>query len=374
VLFTVGRGQEAYQYCKRSLELAPNVSDSHLNMGLCQVDLGQVDAAITSFKRALELNPDNVNAHDALGLSLLLSGDLQAGWREQEWRWRKRDFESRRTYGRPAWDGSSLAARAILLTVEQGYGDIFQFCRYVPLLAERGAQVYLETTADIADLLSGLAGLAGLVVVGEPSPPFDVQCPLMSVPLLYGTTLESVPAKVPYLSPRPQLATEWSRYFENDRGFKVGIAWAGRPTHANDFNRSATLAAFAPLAEVANISLYSLQKGDAAGQIAGAPAGMKIVDLSSRLTDFNQTAAAIAGLDLVIAVDTAIVHLAGAMAKPVWTLLPFCPDWRWLLNRSDSPWYPTMRLFRCPRPGDRASAIANVKEALTAMAVTRPGS
>jgi len=234
----------------------------------------------------------------------------------------------------------------------------------VPLLKERGAEVLFETPTELSALLKTVPGISEFIYAGQPRPVFDYACPLMSVPLWYGTTLETIPAQVPYLQPDEKLVAEWRPFFANETGLKVGIAWAGRPTHSNDLNRSTLLSTFAPLAEVPNVTFYSIQKGPAAVQAAQPPQGMKLIDLSPRLENFDVTAAIIQNLDLVISVDTVVVHLAGAMAKPVWTLLPFCPDWRWMLNRPDSPWYPTMRLFRLPKKGDWGSAMAAVKAQL----------
>jgi Glycosyltransferase family 9 (heptosyltransferase) len=293
-----------------------------------------------------------------------MDGQLQEGWREQEWRWKKYDFIPRRFADRPQWDGSSLAGKTIRLLVEQGYGDMFQFCRYVPLLADQGASVLLETVPDIYALMSRLRGVGKLIRTVEESQPFDFVCPLMSVPLLYGTDLGTIPAQVPYLQPDPVLLEQWREFFAAEGNLKVGIAWAGRPTHANDHNRSTTLAAFAPLLRQQGVTFYSLQKGTPGDPIRRPALVSGVVDLSDRLTDFDQTAAAIAALDLIISVDTALVHLAGAMARPVWTLLPFSPDWRWMLHREDSPWYPTMRLFRLPRRKDWAAVMEKAAEAL----------
>ncbi len=369
-LFAAGRSDDSFQECCRAIELDPKLAHAYGNLGNCHADRGDLPASIAAFERAIALDPNNATSHDGLGLSLLMSGDLQRGWREQEWRWHKPGFEAKRFAGQPHWDGADIKGRRILLYVEQGYGDLFQFSRYVPLLAKQGATVLLETVQEIQPLMATLGGVGELVLGGQTPPPVDFVCPLMSVPLWYGTTLQTIPAKVPYITPDPTLVAQWAEFFCADKNLKVGIAWAGRPSHSNDHNRSATLAAFAPLAEVPGVSFYSLQKGDAARQVANAPAGMKLRDLADRLTDFVATAAVIANLDLVIAVDTSIVHLAGAMAKPVWTLLPSFPDWRWMQHREDSPWYPTMRLFRATQRNDWPGVMNRVATALAAQVVS----
>jgi hypothetical protein len=360
----VGRQDESYELCKRALSLDPNYADAHSNLAICLANRGEMDQALAEFKKAIELDPNNVCAHDGLGLTLLMMGDLQNGWREQEWRWLKHDFPPNRYPNATHWHGEDLAGKTLALYVEQGYGDVIQFCRYVPLLADRGARVYMESVEALGQLMQrSLPGLAGMFPVNQP-PPHDFLCPLMSVPMWYGTTLETVPAPVGYLKPDPREVEIWRGFFSTDPSLKVGIAWAGRPTHKNDLNRSTTLAAFAPLAAVPDVTFYSLQKGQQAEQAAQPPAGMRIIDLSSRLTDFEVTTAVISNLDLVIAVDTVVIHIAAALGKPAWPILPFCPDWRWLLGRSDSPWYPTMRLFRQPRRGDWTPAIREVAAAL----------
>ena len=248
-----------------------------------------------------------------------------------------------------------------MLAVEQGYGDVFQFCRYVPLLAARGAKVVLEVVPDIYRLMSSLAGVDQLLILGNPPPLFDVVSPLLSVPLWFGTTLDTVPADVPYLSADARLTESFAAaHYSNDPDRKVGLVWAGRPTHRNNYNRSISLTALAPLADIPGISFYGLQTGDAAKEISAEANAFPIVDLAPFLPDFSATAAAITGLDLIITVDTAVAHLAGAMGKPVWILLPMVPDWRWQLHREDSPWYPTTQLFRQSKIGDWAEVIERV--------------
>jgi len=363
-LFACGREVESFESCKKGLQIDANLADTYANLGICYADQGDLGASIAAFEKAIKLDPNHANAHDGLGLSLLMGGQLQRGWREQEWRWRKTVFEKQRFPDAPHWTGQDLTGRTLLLYVEQGYGDILQFCRYAPLLAARGAKVLLECVPDLTGIIKTLDGVAELVPAGKPPPPFDLACALMSVPLWYGTTLETVPVGVPYLHAKPALVEEWRGFFKNDENFKVGIAWAGRPSHANDHNRSTTPASFAPLAQIPGVSFYSLQKDVRNRPRGSVPAGMNLIDLAPRLTDFNVTAAIISNLDLVISVDTAIVHLAGAMGRPVWNLLARCPDWRWMLKRSDTPWYPTMRLFRQPRRRDWAAQMAEVADTL----------
>jgi Flp pilus assembly protein TadD len=364
VLMSIGKQDESYEYCKRVVTINPNHSNGHSNLAICLINRGMIDESLSHFHRAIELDPNNACAHDGLGLTLLMIGKLQEGWAEQEWRWKKYDFPPTRYPNAPHWKGEDLNGKRLVLYIEQGYGDVFQFCRYVPLLADRGAKVYMEEVPELGGLLKrSLSGLAGTFPPNQP-PEFDYVCPLMSAPMLYGTTLDTIPSKEKYLIPDAALVEQWGGFFRTDPNIKVGIAWAGRPTHNNDLNRSATLATFAGLARVPGVTFYSLQKGPPAAQLSQPPPGMAIVDLSPRLENFEITAAIISHLDVVIAVDTVIVHLAAAIGKRSWPVLAFCPDWRWLLNRSDTPWYPTMRLFRQPTRGNWQGAIDQVTIAL----------
>jgi Flp pilus assembly protein TadD len=372
-LFSSGRPDESYHACLRALELDPQLASAHANLGICFADRGDLPASIKSFERAIELDPNNACAHDGLGLSSLMNGDLQRGWHEQEWRWAKHDFAPRRFTGTPHWKGEDLRGKTLFIYVEQGYGDVFQFCRYLPILAERGIKVLMEQPPEIANLLRTVPGNTQWITAGLPvAPVCDVACPLMSIPLWCGTTLETIPAVIPYLRANPDLVARWRVFFQSDANLKVGICWAGRPTHTNDHNRTTTLDSFAPLADVPGVTYYSLQKGPAAAQAGRPPAGMRLIDMSPRLENFDITAAMICNLDLLITVDTSLAHLAGAMGRPIWNLLPFCPDWRWMLNRPDTPWYPTMRLIRLPKRGDWQSAIMEAKLALRDLPV-KPG-
>jgi hypothetical protein len=259
-----------------------------------------------------------------------------------------------------------LEDRILLLHTEQGLGDAIQFIRYLPLVAQRGGRIIIECQAELQRLFQTMDERWQIVVRGQPLPAFDLHCPLLSLPRVFGTDLANVPNIVPYLHADAQDVRRWQhRLAGHSPNVKVGLAWAGSPTHKNDRNRSMKLATLAPLGQLSGVCLFSLQKGAAAAEAKTPPDGMKMIDWTDELYDFADTAALIANLDLVIAVDTAVVHLSGAMGKPVWTLLPFVPDWRWLLQREDSPWYPSMRLFRQPRIGDWDSVITRVVDALS---------
>jgi hypothetical protein len=294
-----------------------------------------------------------------------LQGNFREGWEEYEARWDTESFGAvKRSFSQPLWRGEPLAGESILLHAEQGFGDTMQFVRYVPLVASRGGQVVLEIQPRLRRLLGNLPGAAKVIVRGEELPEFSWHCPLLSLPLAFDTRLANIPAKVPYLYPGEMEVQKWSRRLQGD-GLRVGLAWAGNPNHVREGERSIPLEQLAPLMQVAGTTFYSLQKGPATAQIHKLP-GIRLIDLDSQQNDFADTAAIIANLDLVITVDTAVAHLAGAMGKPVWVLLHHVPDWRWLLHRDDSPWYPAARLFRQTIAKDWTSVIGRVRMELAA--------
>ncbi len=363
VLRTLGLLEEAAASIRRSIELRPEAADPWRNLGLVLRDLGELDEAIDCFDRALALRPDHVDTLWDQTYARLLAGDLERGFAGYEVRWGLAEAAPR-GFEAPMWDGGALDGRTILLYAEQGYGDTIQFARYVPLVAARGGRVVLECKAEMRALLQHLPGVAAFAVKGEDLPPYDVQAPLASLPWLFGTRLDTIPAAVPYLvapaGPGPGL--------EPAPGIKarVGIAWGGSPTHKNDRNRSLPLVQFLELAARPEVALYSLQKGARAKELAETGAGALIRDLDPHMGDFAATARLVAALDLVITVDTSVAHLAGALGQPVWILVPFAPDWRWLRDREDSPWYPMARLFRQDRAGDWSSLFERVGRALDA--------
>jgi hypothetical protein len=257
------------------------------------------------------------------------------------------------------WEGERLDGKTILLQSEQGFGDAIQFFRYVPAVAEHGGRIVLRVERAVVRLAASLPGSIVIKPADARLPPFDVWCPLMSLPHILGTRVDSIPAALPYLGTRRGIAERQQRNLAGMTGLRAGLAWAGSARHVNDLRRSIGLERLRPLLEVPGVSWASLQVGPRAADLADLPAGT-IADLSGRLTDFAETAGAIANLDLVITIDTAVAHVAGAIGKPVWIMLPFSPDWRWMLERDDSPWYPTMRLYRQPRPGDWDDVLARV--------------
>jgi Flp pilus assembly protein TadD len=362
-LCDLGQLDEGITVYHHALGLEPGHAGVHNNLGKALRDKGLVDKAVAALCEAIRLKPDYAEAHHNLSLVLLLKGDFVQGWPEHEWRWRLKSVDPRRhEFVQPQWDGTDLNGRTILLHPEQGMGDTIQFVRYVPMVANRGGKVVLQCQEQLLRLMQGLPGVEQLISIDLPPPPFDVHCPLMSLPLAFGTRMETIPAASRYLNIDGDLSRQWAARVANSTGLKVGIVWAGRAGYANDRNRSLPLSLLGPLGKVAGLTFFSLQKGEAAKQ--ASPRGMELIDHTAELNDFTDTAALIANLDLVIAVDTAVAHLAGAMGKPVWVLLAYAPDWRWLLHRHDSPWYPTMRLFRQRSLGDWAEVVERVALAL----------
>jgi len=366
----VDQAISAYQ---QALRLGPGVAEGHYNLAVALHDKGQLEEAIAACRRALRIKPGYAQAHYTLSSLLLLKGDFERGWSEYEWRWKWKDFPSaRREFSEPRWNGEDLSGRTILLYAEQGLGDTIQFVRYAPMVAARGGKIVLECQAQLLRLLQGLPGVERVLSKGELPPRCDLQCPLLSLPGIFGTRVETIPAAIPYLTANADLSRRWAaRVAANGAELKVGVVWAGGPRHTNDRNRSMPSSHLAPLAKVSGIKLFSLQKGEVASETSRAAEQMKLIDHTADLHDFADTAALVTNLDLVIAVDTAVAHLAGALGKPVWVLLPYTPDWRWMLEREDSPWYPTMRLFRQKSWGDWGEVIDGVVEALHALSSER---
>jgi Tfp pilus assembly protein PilF len=368
-----GHLSEAVGCFQEVLRLDPNNANAHNNLGVALKDLGRLEEAAACHERALALVSDATSAHWVracarwnLSLLKLLKGDLANAWPDFEYRSRLFGV-SQRHAELPRWDGSALEGKTILLHAEQGLGDTLQLVRYAREVKKRGGSVVLECAPILTCLLDGVAGIDQIVARGAASPTVDVQAPLMSLPGIFSTTLATIPTSIPYLRASPDLVQKWRKGLEPLGGFKVGIAWQGNPKHAADRYRSLPLTRLEPLARVEEVRLVSLQKGIGSEQ---ASAGFPILDLSDGLHTFMDTAAVVMNLDLVITIDSAVAHLAGALGVPVWTLLHFVPDWRWLLERPDSPWYPTMRLFRQARQGDWGEVVQRAADALRSLIKT----
>jgi hypothetical protein len=360
--------EPALAAARRALELRPDVPETLHTLAKCLLLLNRVSEAADACRRALQLSPDDAEVHGTLARALLVSGDFKRGWAEYEWRWKCPSFvEPRPNVSQPRWNGTRTPGRIVLLHHEQGYGDTIQFVRYAPLAAQRCESVIVQAPGELmAPIRRSMPELADVVpLAAERMPSFDFHAPLMSLPLLFSTTTKTIPAAIPYLRASATLAQRWRvRVADDGARLRVGLAWAGRPKHPSDVRRSLLLATLAPLGGVEGAVFYSLQKWDEQRQAARPPAGMRLVDCAGELSDFDQSAGLIQNLDLVITVDTAVAHLAGAMGKPVWTLLPFSPDFRWMLDRSDSPWYPTMTLLRQRAAGEWEPVIREAAERL----------
>ena len=368
-----GQLDEAIAACRQALALKPNYPQAYNNLGNALQDKGQLDEAIAAYQQAIALKANYPEAHVNLAFVLLVRGYFLPGWEEYEWRWKFKEAASlQRNFTPPQWDGGPLGGRTLLLHAEQGFGDAIQFIRYLPRVAQGGGNIILECQPELERLFQRMAPDLLVLARGQTLPAFDVHGPLLSLPRVFATDLNTIPQSVPYLHAEAAEAAIWHEHLTGlGPSLKVGLVWAGSPTHTNDRNRSLKLASLAPLGEVPGVRFLSLQKGGAAAEARTPPAGMELIDSVEKLKDFADTAALIANLDLVIAVDTAVAHLAGAMGKPVWTLLPFAHDWRWLVGRSDSPWYPTMRIFRQPSPRDWEPVIAEVREHLQLLVHSR---
>jgi tetratricopeptide (TPR) repeat protein len=363
---SVGRLEEAAALFRHAIALRPGFVNARNNLANVLHDELKLDDAIASYKQVMEMAPEWALPHYNYSLTLLLLGEFEQGWREHESRRKAPEIEIFiQDFPKPSWDGNDLRGRTVLIHSEQGFGDAIQFARYLPMVAARGGRVIFQCHEELADLFKGFAGADQIIARGQPLPEFDLHLPLLSLPLIFETnSIERIPADVPYLRANPEISQRWRQRVAPLEGtFKVGLVWSGR-THPP--GRSVELAALSALAQIAGVSLVSLQFGEASKQADSPPAGMKIASWSDDLRDFTDTAALIEQIDLLITIDTAAAHLAGAMGKPVWVLVPWKPDWRWLLDRDDSPWYPTMRLYRQPARGDFATPIQRLAADLRA--------
>lgn len=361
IFHTQGKLEEALAYFEQGLILEPNNVEALTNLAVFYQEQRQYEKALSYCDRAIEIDPNYVNANWNRSLILLCLGNLQRGFVEYECRWQRKESPPR-PLPKPVWDGANLEGKTILLQAEQGIGDTIQFIRYVPLVIERGGHIIVECQPPLVRLLKTVAGVEKVVAIGEILPEFDVYIPLLSLPRILETTLETIPAAIPYIYPLESVSLKLDVPAKSY--LKVGLVWAGNPSHQNDRNRSSSLNHFLPLFQIPGIAFYSLQKGSKVAEINQIAELVPLQDLSSQLNDFADTAAVIAQLDLVITVDTAVAHLTGAMGKPVWVLLCYNSDWRWMTEREDSPWYPSVRLFRQNRAGDWQEILERVAEAL----------
>jgi len=367
--FSLDQFESALQSYLRAISLDPSYFEAHNNLGNALVKLFQHEEALKSYDQAFALDPSYVEAYWNKALALLQLGRFSEGWVLHESRWAKPSFQPIvRHFPQPIWDGSfSIAGKTLLLHAEQGLGDTLQFVRYLELVLALGAGVVLEVQAPLVLLLDGLFSVEGLIKQGDPLPSFDFHCPLMSLPLAFQTTLTSVPNAVPYLKPSPEKQLFWAEKLGPTSQLRVGLVWSGDPRHQNDKHRSIALdellTALPP-----GCTYVSLQSEIRDSDRQALENCDRLVHFGSELKDFSDTAALCAQMDVVVCVDTSVAHLSGALGKPTFLLLPYNPDWRWLLERSDSPWYPTMQLYRQGQLGSWQSALENVSVDLQLMA------
>ena len=373
-LAALGRHAEALESYRQLLVIDPRCVEAHYNSGNALRALERDAEAVASYDAALGLKPEHPDAHWNRAWALLALGDYERGWPEHEWRSKSpRWLAPPPRSAAPRWLGESdCRDRTLLILSEQGTGDTVQYLRYVPLLAARGARVVLELPRSVERLCAPYGKWATLAFDDEPLPSHDLQCPIASLPLAFRTTVETIPAQLPYLEADPALVAQWRETLAPAEGvLRAGLVWAGNPKQGSEPRRGIGLEPCLPLFEVAGVRWHSLQVGERASDLARLAPGAAL-DLSARLTDFAETAAVIANLDLVVTTDTAVAHIAGAMGKPVWILLMFAADWRWLRGRDDSPWYPSARLFRQPSRGDWRGVISRVKSELERSKGARP--
>jgi tetratricopeptide (TPR) repeat protein len=367
VFVAQGKLAEAVASCHRALSLRPDFFVAYNNLGDALVAQGHLEQAIESYRRALELRPDYVDAHVGLGELQLLQGDLANGWNEYEWRWRGKPLVARR-FQQSLWDGSPLKGKTILIHAEQGLGDTFQFIRYLHLVKAQGATLIMEVQKPLLRLLASAPGIDQLIGEGDELPAFDVHAPLLSLPRILQTALETIPSKTPYLFAERGLVDFWRKKLQRVSGFRVGVNWYGRSSRGAHRQRDIPIHCLASLAQTPGVRLISLQKGDPQQKLAAHGDPESVVDFGGDIDQeqgaFMDTAAIMMNLDVVISSDTSIAHLAGALGVPVWLALPFVPNWRWLQNRNYCPWYPTMRLFRQQTTGDWDSVFATVRAEL----------
>ena len=367
LLVRLGHFDAALACYDRALALAPQVVELQVNKASALAAAGRFMDALACFNAAIAIDPQCAEAHHRASLIRLRSGDFKNGWRDYEWRWRTQWAPQVRRVNAPLWRGEPIGGKTILLLAEQGYGDTIQFIRYVPIVAALGAKVILDVPPPLQEIALGMDGVAAVLRTDAPAPRVDYQCPFMSLPLAFATELATIPANVPYVLPTPELVAEWRDRLPQTGHPRIGLCWAGSSAHLNDHNRSITLSRFAEILSLPDLHFISLQR-EVDAEAQAILRRHAVVELGQDFESFSDTAAALAELDLLISVDTAVAHLAGAIGKPVALLLPTPAEWRWLTDRADSPWYPTMRLFRQTVAGDWDAPLARLHKELGLLA------
>lgn len=370
-LNSTGDHDRALDLYRQAMRLKSDLPAAYSGAGQVLVSLGHCEEALEAFDAALTLDPKSLDARMGRARALFLMGRLVEAWNAYECRWHSNELSHPNLPGRP-WQGETLTGQTLLLYAEQGLGDALQFARYAALAAAQGATVIVLCPEPILSVMRSVPSVAAVASTTRSLPRFDLHCSFLDLPRIFRTRLETIPSDITYMTP-PDRAAD-TRLSADISKLKVGLVWSGNPKHENDHNRSCGLKVLISLLSVPGIACYSLQVGPGVDEIAKLGLGPMVTDLGTGLKDFGDTAAVLSHIDLLVSVDTAIVHLAGALGRPVWTLLPFAPDWRWLLNRDTSPWYPTMRLFRQTRPGDWDGVVAELRESLHQIATESRGS
>lgn len=363
-----GRLDEALAMALRAIELAPDDRNGHFNHALIRYERHELDQSVAAADRAIELAPDFAEAHFERAEALLIGGRLAEGWESYEWRFKLKQAEGMLPKTeKPQWDGETLPEGRLLIVADQGFGDCIQFARYIPWVAERAPRPTLACSGDLVPILRQIPGVGRIANRWEAAGEFDAYIPLSGLPRLAGTTLETIPALIPYLHPDPARIAAWKSRLDalTPRGKRrIGLVWAGRPTHKNDRKRSVKLDTFAPLFARPDLAIVTVQKGDQIAQVGGYFGAAPLVNLGPSIHDFTDTLAILQNLDHLVTIDTSVAHLAGASGVPTAVILPFAPDWRWLLDREDTPWYPSLRLYRQQRAYDWSGVVERVAASL----------
>ncbi|MCF7976360.1 MAG: tetratricopeptide repeat protein [Phycisphaerae bacterium] len=363
-LIHLNRLADAVTHCHKAITLKPAYAEAHNTLASAYMKQGRYQEAKDKFMHTLALNPEYAEAHSNLGMIHLVLGEFDAGWREYEWRLKSPVFRQRYTCKQPRWDGTPFPGKTLLVHYEQGMGDSMQFIRYLPKVKALGGTVLYQDRPPLKTLFQKYPGIDRFICLGDTDmPQFDMQASVMSLPFLLGTQEHNIPATSVYLKAEVEKIKRMQAYIQS-HDFNVGIVWAGSKVHKNNRNRSCDPALFRSLAQCPGIGLYGLQRPDSEPAAPDCLADLLVTNLGEHFQDFSDTAGAIAHMDLILSVDTSVLHLACAMGKPTWALLPYVPDWRWMLDRTDSPWYPTLRLFRQSRPGQWQPVFDAVAESL----------
>jgi len=344
---------DAVKAYSKAIQLKPNYAEAYNNRGVIYKELSQMNLALKDLKKAISLKPDYPEANSTMGVTLLLTGNFSKGWEQYEWRWKDlSDPSVIRSFKQPLWDGKkSLKGKSILLYSEQGLGDTIQFSRYILLIKALGAKVILETHMELLNIVGSIDSNITVILMGQTLPHFDFQCPLLSLPLKFGTGLKNIPSPNRYIWADKRIVPKWKKKIGSQKKPLIGLAWEGNPLHKNDYNRSILLAELIPHLPK-KYEYIGLQKDIRESNLKTLKRSSMIDNLIDNNVSMDDTAAIIENLDIVISVDTSVAHLSASMGKPTWILLPFVPDWRWLLNRNDSPWYKSVKLFRQEKRGN----------------------